>query len=95
VKARLPPEWRRLLGQYHNEHRDRCNQLTHVIGIRMIAASLPLAMTIVGWPAAVGSFALGSGFPFAGIRSRETSRHASVTANTGSSGPSGERKMRA
>jgi uncharacterized membrane protein YGL010W len=66
VKVRLDPEWSLLLERYKGEHQDRRNQLTHMIGIPMIIASLPLAITIVGLPMAAGLFTVGWGFQFAG-----------------------------
>jgi uncharacterized membrane protein YGL010W len=66
VKIRLNPEWSLLLERYKGEHQDRRNQLTHFVGIPMIVASLPLAVTIVGLPVAVGLFTVGWGFQFAG-----------------------------
>ena len=62
----MNPEWSLLLEQYKGEHRNKRNQLTHMIGIPMIIASLPLAATIVGLPVAVGLFTVGWGFQFAG-----------------------------
>ena len=66
MKVRINPEWSLLLEQYKGDHQDRRNQLTHMIGIPMILASLPLAVTIVGLPVAVGLFTVGWGFQFAG-----------------------------
>jgi uncharacterized membrane protein YGL010W len=66
VLVRMSPEWSLLLEKYKGEHRDKRNQLTHMIGIPMIIASLPLAITIVGLPVAVGLFTVGWGFQFAG-----------------------------
>lgn len=66
MKVRLNPEWSLLLERYKGEHQDRRNQLTHMIGIPMIVASLPLAVTIVGLPMAATLFTVGWGFQFAG-----------------------------
>jgi uncharacterized membrane protein YGL010W len=66
VRVRLNPEWAQLLERYQREHRDRRNELTHLVGIPMIAASLPLAITIVGLPVALGLWTVGWGLQFAG-----------------------------
>lgn len=66
MKIRMNPEWSLLLEKYKGEHQDRRNQLTHMIGIPMIVASLPIAATIVGLPLGVGMFTVGWGFQFAG-----------------------------
>src|SRR3954462_10755287 len=63
---RLNSEGSRLLVDYKKQHRDPRNQACHRIGIPMIAASLPLAATIVGLPLAAGLFTVGWGFQFAG-----------------------------
>jgi len=63
---RLSSDWSRLLQEYKEQHRDPRNQACHRIGIPMIAASLPLAATIVGLPLAAGLFTVGWGFQFAG-----------------------------
>ena len=66
MKVRLDPEWSLLLERYKGDHQNRRNQLTHMVGIPMILASLPLAISIVGLPVAVGLFSVGWGFQFAG-----------------------------
>lgn len=66
MKIRMNPEWSLLLERYKGEHQDPRNQRMHRIGIPMILASLPLAITIVGLPIATGLFTLGWGFQFAG-----------------------------
>jgi uncharacterized membrane protein YGL010W len=51
---------------YREDHQDPRNQLCHGIGIPLIVASIPLAMTIVGLPLAAALFGVGWGFQFAG-----------------------------
>jgi len=46
--------------------RDPQNRLCHTIGIPMIAASIPVGMTIVGLPLAAGMFTVGWGLQFVG-----------------------------
>lgn len=63
---RLSEEWAELLRDYKAQHTDPRNQACHRIGIPMIAASIPLAATIVGLPLAAGMFTVGWGFQFLG-----------------------------
>jgi uncharacterized membrane protein YGL010W len=63
---RLNHAWSALLSEYKAQHTDPRNQACHRIGIPMIAASLPLAATIVGLPVAAGLFTVGWGFQFLG-----------------------------
>lgn len=62
----LNDEWKGLLEQYKQDHQDPRNQFCHSIGIPMIAASIPLGISIVGLPVAVPLFAVGWGFQFVG-----------------------------
>lgn len=62
----LNDEWKELLTQYKQDHQDPRNQFCHSIGIPMIAASIPLGVSIVGLPVAVPLFAVGWGFQFVG-----------------------------
>ena len=62
----LNEEWSDLMAQYKADHQDPRNQFCHSIGIPMIAASIPLGVSIVGLPAAVPLFTVGWGFQFAG-----------------------------
>ena len=66
MKIRLNPEWSLLLERYKGDHRDKRNQATHLIGIPMIIASLPISATIVGLPVGVGLFTTGWAFQFLG-----------------------------
>ena len=66
MKVRLNREWSLLLERYKGDHRDPRNQATHMIGIPMILASLPISATIVGLPVGVGLFTTGWAFQFLG-----------------------------
>ncbi len=66
MKLRLNREWSLLLERYKGDHRDPRNQATHMIGIPMIVASLPIAATIVGLPLGASMFTVGWGFQFLG-----------------------------
>jgi uncharacterized membrane protein YGL010W len=66
MKIRLNREWTLLLEKYKGDHRDPRNQATHMIGIPMIVASLPISATVVGLPLGVGLFTVGWGFQFLG-----------------------------
>ena len=66
MKIRLNREWTLLLERYKGAHRDPRNQATHMIGIPMILASLPLGISIVGLPLGAGLFTVGWGFQFLG-----------------------------
>jgi uncharacterized membrane protein YGL010W len=63
---KLNRSWSRLLASYKEDHRHPRNQACHKVGIPMIAASIPLAATVVGIPLAAGLFTIGLGFQFAG-----------------------------
>ena len=66
MKIRLNREWTLLLERYKGDHRDARNQRTHMIGIPMILASLPLGISIVGLPFAIGLFTAGWSLQFLG-----------------------------
>lgn len=66
MKIRLSREWTLLLERYKGEHRDPRNQATHMVGIPMILASLPLSASIVGLPLGAGLFTVGWGFQLLG-----------------------------
>jgi len=63
---RLNRSWSELLESYKHDHQNPKNQACHAIGIPMIAASIPLAATVVGLPLAAFLFTTGWGFQFAG-----------------------------
>ncbi len=66
MKIHLNPEWALLLERYKGDHQDRRRQLTHMIGIPMIVASLPLIASIVALPVGATLFTVGWGFQFLG-----------------------------
>lgn len=66
MKLRLNPEWSVLFEQYKGDHQDRRNQMTHMVGIPMILASLPMIASIVALPVGATLFTVGWGFQFAG-----------------------------
>lgn len=66
MKIRMNREWTLLLEKYKGDHRDPRNQATHMIGIPMILASLPVMASIVALPVGVGLFTVGWGFQFLG-----------------------------
>lgn len=63
---KLNSTWSRLLASYKDDHKDPRNQACHKVGIPMIAASIPLAATLVGLPLATGLFTVGWTFQFVG-----------------------------
>jgi uncharacterized membrane protein YGL010W len=63
---RLNPEYSALYADYQRRHTDPRNQLCHLVGTPMIAASIPLAATVVGLPLAAVLFVTGWGFQFTG-----------------------------
>ncbi len=63
---KLNPSWSRLLESYKLDHQNPKNQACHKVGIPMIAASIPLAFTVVGLPLAAGLFSVGWTFQFVG-----------------------------
>jgi uncharacterized membrane protein YGL010W len=66
MKVRLNREWTLLLERYKGDHRDPRNQATHMIGIPMILASLPISASLVGLPLGASMFTVGWGFQFLG-----------------------------
>ena len=63
---RLNADWTNLMHAYEQDHQDPRNQACHRIGIPLIAASIPVAATIIGLPLAAGMFGVGWGFQFVG-----------------------------
>jgi uncharacterized membrane protein YGL010W len=63
---KLNATYSRLLESYKLDHQHPKNQACHSIGIPMIAASIPIAATLVGLPLAAGLFTVGWGFQLAG-----------------------------
>jgi len=66
MKITLNEEWTDLLEQYKDDHQDPRNQFCHSVGIPMIAASLPLGVSIIGLPLAIPLFGVGWGLQFIG-----------------------------
>ena len=66
MKIRMNREWTLLLERYKGDHRDPRNQATHMIGIPMIIASLPMMASIVALPPGLTLFTVGWGFQFLG-----------------------------
>lgn len=62
----LNDEWKTLMVRYQEDHQDPRNQRCHLVGIPLIAASLPVGATIVGLPLAAGMFSVGWTFQFLG-----------------------------
>ena len=62
----LNEDWRALFHQYADEHRDPVNQACHSVGIPLILASIPAAVSVVGLPLAAGLFSVGWTFQFVG-----------------------------
>ncbi len=65
-KVTLNGEWSALFEKYRQDHQNETNQVCHKVGIPLIAASIPTAITIVGLPLAAAMFTVGWGFQFAG-----------------------------
>jgi uncharacterized membrane protein YGL010W len=63
---RLNEEWKELLRQYKQQHRDPRNQACHRIGIPLIAGSFPVGATVVGLPVAASMFTAGWAIQFLG-----------------------------
>ena len=63
---KLDREWTALMDHYQADHQNRVNQACHTIGIPLILASLPTALSIVGLPAAAAMFTVGWTFQFVG-----------------------------
>jgi len=66
VLMHLSPEWSELLTKYKGDHQNPINQKCHAVGIPLIAASIPVGMTVVGLPLAAGMFTVGWTFQFVG-----------------------------
>lgn len=66
MTLKLNREWSELMENYRADHQNPVNQACHAIGIPMIAASIPLAATVVGLPLALPMFAAGWTFQFVG-----------------------------
>jgi uncharacterized membrane protein YGL010W len=62
----LNEEWSGLMRAYKADHQDPRNQFCHSIGIPLIAASVPVAATLIGIPLAAAMFSVGWGFQFVG-----------------------------
>jgi uncharacterized membrane protein YGL010W len=62
----LSPEWSQLLARYKDDHQNPVNQKCHSVGIPLIAASIPLGMTVIGLPLAASMFTVGWTFQFVG-----------------------------
>ncbi|MBC8070435.1 MAG: DUF962 domain-containing protein [Deltaproteobacteria bacterium] len=62
----LNEEWSQLMRLYALDHQHPINQKCHSIGIPLIAASIPVGMTIIGLPAAAAMFTVGWTFQFIG-----------------------------
>ena len=62
--------WSEWISEYAKGHQNRVNQVTHLIGIPMIAVSLPLlliSLMVSGlWPWALGLFVAGWALQFIG-----------------------------
>jgi len=63
---RLNAEWTDLMKNYDADHQDPRNQACHKVGIPLIAASLPVGITVVGLPLAATMFSVGWTFQFVG-----------------------------
>lgn len=66
MKVRLNRDWSRLLESYKGDHKDPRNRATHMVGIPMILASLPISATVVGLPLGAALFTTGWAFQFLG-----------------------------
>ncbi len=63
---KLNREWSALMQRYGADHQHPTNQLCHTIGIPLIAASVPVGLSIVGLPLAAAMFGVGWTFQFVG-----------------------------
>jgi uncharacterized membrane protein YGL010W len=63
---KLNEEWSALMDAYADDHQNKINQATHLVGIPLIAGSIPVGATIVGLPLAAAMFTVGWGFQFTG-----------------------------
>ena len=55
----LNPTWNDLLDAYREDHSHPVNRACHTVGVPLIAASIPVAATVVGLPLAAGMFVAG------------------------------------
>jgi uncharacterized membrane protein YGL010W len=63
---KLNDEWSQLMQSYQADHQNPINQACHTVGIPLIAASIPLGLSVVGLPLAAPMFLLGWTFQFTG-----------------------------
>jgi uncharacterized membrane protein YGL010W len=64
--VKLNEEWSDLMTKYAADHQNPINQACHSVGIPLIAASIPMAATLVGLPLAIPMFTVGWTFQFVG-----------------------------
>jgi len=64
--VKLNREWSDLMVKYAEDHQNPINQACHTVGIPLIAASIPLALTGIGLPLAAPMFGIGWTFQFVG-----------------------------
>jgi uncharacterized membrane protein YGL010W len=62
----LDAEWSDLMDKYQADHQNPVNQACHSVGIPLIAASIPLGLSLIGAPLAVPMFTVGWTFQFVG-----------------------------
>lgn len=62
----LNDEWSELMTSYAADHQNPVNQACHAVGIPLIAASVPVGMSIIGLPLAAAMFTVGWTFQFVG-----------------------------
>ena len=65
--AELDASRSKLMQADEDDHRNPVNRACHTVGIPLIAASIPVAATVVGLPAAAGMFAVGWTFQLVGF----------------------------
>jgi uncharacterized membrane protein YGL010W len=66
MNVRLNREWSLLLERYKGDHKDPRNRATHMVGIPMILASLPISATVIGLPLGAALFTSGWALQFLG-----------------------------
>jgi uncharacterized membrane protein YGL010W len=66
MKLHLNREWSILLERYKGDHKDPRNRATHMVGIPIILASLPISATVVGLPLGAAMFTGGWALQFLG-----------------------------
>ncbi|MGZ3419779.1 MAG: Mpo1-like protein [Polyangiales bacterium] len=64
--VKLNEEWSDLMTKYAADHQNPVNQACHSVGIPLIAASIPMAATVIGLPLAIPMFTVGWTFQFVG-----------------------------